>query len=113
MLAKARKWTALRSYRRWRRLQPASQAMGAFDSPPMAPQLLRCLNALAGDAWSDAPSAKPLPQVAVVVSLVGVQFGGAAPTGSAPRADRRYGAHERFECLTVVQVGTGDADRER
>lgn len=86
---------------------------GALNGPAVAPEAFPVFHAFAGDAGCDVPVAEPLPQVAAVVSLVGVKFGGPTPTGPAARADGRYAPHGRLKSPTVVAIRTGDADRKR
>ena len=58
------------------------------------------------------PRAQPPAQMVVVVPLVGMQLGGAAPTRSAARADGRDAADKGFEDLAVVGTRAGDPKRE-
>jgi hypothetical protein len=85
---------------------------GAFDGPAVPAQTLRRLDPFACDAVGDSSRAEPSPQVVVVVTLVGVQLGGAASAWPTAGADRRYATDERFESLAVMQVRPRDADRE-
>lgn len=48
---------------------------GPLNGPAVAAQSLGGLDSLAGDAGCDATFPEPLPQVAVVVGLVGMEFG--------------------------------------
>lgn len=83
-----------------------------FDGPAVPAEPLRGLDSLPGYAVPDTPLGSPSPQVGVVVSVAGVQFAGLAPTGTSPGSDRQYALHERDQGLAVVDVGTGDADRQ-
>ncbi|RUP65557.1 hypothetical protein SSPNP10_24940 [Streptomyces sp. NP10] len=85
---------------------------GAYDGPAVAAKSLRRLDPFACDALLDAALTQPLPQVVVVVALVGVELGGLAPPRAAARPDRRYALHERDQGLAVVDVGAGDSDRQ-
>jgi hypothetical protein len=70
----------------------------------MAAESLGGLNSLPGDAWGDAAAAKPSPKDVVVVSLVGVELGGATTSWSAAGADRGNASDQRLQCLAVVEV---------
>lgn len=58
----------------------------------------------------DSAPRKPLPQLAVVVALVGVKLARLAPTGASAGPDGRNVLHEWDQGLAVVDIGTGDSD---
>lgn len=86
---------------------------GPLHDPAVPAQALGRLDALAGETVWDAAGSELLPQVAVVVSLVAMQLAGPPASGSASGTDGRNTADHRDECLAVVKVGGGDADRQR
>jgi len=75
---------------------------GSFDDPSVTSQVGRGLDPAPGDAMDDTSASEPLPQVAVVVSLVPMELPGLAASGSAARANRRYPAHERLQALAAT-----------
>lgn len=56
---------------------------GSLDGPSVSSESLGTLDAFTGDAVTDASAGEPLPQVAVVVALVGVKLAGLAPAPAA------------------------------
>lgn len=80
--------------------------------PTAAAQPPGGLDALASDARDDASGAESSAQVVVVVTLVGVEFGGPPTARSATGPNRRYIPHQGFQSLAVVGVRGGDADGE-
>jgi len=81
---------------------------GAIDGP-VAAQPLGGVDAFAGQA-GDAARAQPSAQVVVVVALVAVELGGAAPAGPAARVDRRMLRTRRcrawLSCRLAEEVAT-------
>lgn len=80
-----------------------------FDDPAVAAQPGGGLDALGGDAVTDAFLTEPSAQVVVVVALVGMELGWTPAARSAAGADGRDPAHEWFQSEAVVHVGAGDA----
>ena len=89
---------------------PVSSESGdrPLNNPAVSTKTLRGLDALEGNAMTDAPLAKSSAQVVVVVALVGMELGRTSATRPTPGADRRDPAHQRLQTETVVQVGTGN-----
>lgn len=51
-----------------------------------------------------------MPQMAIVVALIGVELAGLTSTRTSAGPDGRYALHERDQSLAVVHVGARDAD---
>jgi hypothetical protein len=94
---------------------PASSEPGdrPLNNPAVSTKTLRGLDALEGNAMTDAPLAKPSAQVVVVVALVGMELGRTSAPRPTPGADGRDPAHQRLQAETVVRVGTGTTQRQR
>ncbi|WP_435858834.1 hypothetical protein [Streptomyces varsoviensis] len=102
-----RRWRADGSWR--------SRLRGGTGSKSLDPASARMHvdGPLAGDAVPGAALGQPLPQMAVVVALVGVECAGLAPTRASAGPDRWYSPRERERALAVVDVGAGGADGAR
>ena len=67
-------------------------------------------HAFAGDPHLDVPAGQRLPAAAVVLRLIGVQFGRSRARSAPGTADRRDDIDQRLEHHGVMAIGTTQAD---
>lgn len=101
--------------RRWKRLSPLrpAQGEGSLDHPTIATELVAAVDATAGDTRLDGTPAASAPAAAVVVSLVGMEFGGPAARVTPLAGDRRDAIEQRGEGHAIVEIGRGQQHSKR
>ena len=96
--------------------QPAVAAVepgeGALDHPAVAAESIFRLDPSTGDSGRDASNAAARSAKDMVVSLVGVQLGGAAPRSTAGALNRRDFVEHPSQYVAFVDVGGRDVDGE-
>ena len=85
----------------------------ALNNPAMPTELLLRLDALAGDARGDSPFPQSRLVFLRLVALVRVQLGGTLAGTSSRTLDGRNGVDSLLEHCRLVDVRSGQQDRER
>jgi hypothetical protein len=92
---------------------PIQPTVRPLHCPTMPPQLLRRLNAFAGDAWRDAAPSQSSSFLPRVIGFVGLQLRRALARATTGVLDRADGIEGFFHHLDVVRVGSRDSHRQR
>src|SRR5215217_2161097 len=91
---------------------PGDPGQGALARPAMPAEALAALDPAPGDPRDDAALPAGAAAAGIVVGLVGVRLGRAAPRTAARLADRRHGVERLLQHGAVVDVGGREQDRQ-